>query len=70
MNFSHDAENTPATSINTDQLKTDVVTHANDENTPADDVLDQKITEITSTNGEKSNAVVRNFIVGYERRLL
>ena len=40
-----------------DQLKTDVVTHADEENTPADDVLDQKIADTTS-NGEISNSTV------------
>jgi hypothetical protein len=35
-------------SIDSDQIKTNVVTHADEENTPADDVLNQKIAETTS----------------------
>ncbi|CAF3347320.1 unnamed protein product [Rotaria sp. Silwood1] len=44
-----------STSIETDQIKSDVITHADEENIPTDDVLDQKITETTS-NGEVSDA--------------
>ncbi|CAF3323500.1 unnamed protein product [Rotaria sp. Silwood1] len=44
-----------STSIETDQIKSDVITHADEENIPTDDVLDQKIAETTS-NGEMSDA--------------
>ncbi|CAF4551158.1 unnamed protein product, partial [Rotaria sp. Silwood1] len=44
-----------STSTETDQIKSDVITHADEENIPTDDVLDQKITETTS-NGEVSDA--------------
>jgi hypothetical protein len=37
-----------------------VITHTDEENTPADDVLDHKIAE-TTTNGETSESTVLNF---------
>jgi hypothetical protein len=49
-------------SVISDESKTDVVTHADEENTTADDTLDHKIAE-TMTNGEISDAVVCFVIV-------
>lgn len=55
-------DHTTPSSIDTDQIKTDVVTHADEENTPADDVLDHKIAEAT-TNGDTSNTTVLCFFL-------
>ncbi|CAF2334493.1 unnamed protein product [Rotaria sp. Silwood2] len=41
-------------SVDIDQIKSDVITHADEENIPIDDVLDHKIAETTS-NGEVSD---------------
>ena len=41
-----------------------MVTHADEENTPADDVLDHKIAETTATNGEAVDAAAA--AVGFE----
>ncbi|CAF3972897.1 unnamed protein product [Rotaria sordida] len=46
---------TSSSPIDTDQIKSDVITHADEENIPTDDVLDRKIAETTS-NGELSDA--------------
>ena len=42
-----------------------MVTHADEENTPADDVLDHKIAETTATNGEAVDAAAAT-AVGFE----
>jgi hypothetical protein len=47
-------------------MKSDVVSHTNVENTPADDVLDHKITETTSDDEEsKTTVCVLYFLVYY-----
>ncbi len=48
--------------IDSDQNKNDVIIHGYEENTPADDVLDQKIAE-TTPNGETSNSTVFNCLL-------